>query len=63
MSDFKERLTEEHIQLQGRMLKLEDFILGEKFKTINAVQASLLKVQLYAMKTYHQCLIERMNAL
>ena len=63
MSDFKERMTEEHLQLGGRMLKLENFILGDDFKLIDPIQQALLTVQLKAMQTYDQCLIARMTAL
>ena len=63
MSDFKERLTEEHLSLTTRTSKLENFIMGDDFKTLPPVQRSLLKVQLYAMKTYNQCLIERISLL
>lgn len=61
--DFKERLTEEHLQLEEKINKLEHFILGDDFRLIDPIQQSLLKVQLMAMKTYSQCLIERMSAL
>lgn len=63
MSNFKERLTEEHIALTEKINKLEDFILDEKFKTIDPIQQSLLKVQFQSMQTYNQCLIERIASL
>ena len=63
MSDFKERLTTEQMELTEKIVKLEDFIMSDKFRSIDPIQQSLLKVQLNAMKTYSQCLIERRDAL
>jgi len=63
MSDFKERMTEEQMTLSERAVKLENFILGDDFRTIDSTQQALLKVQLKAMQTYEQCLIERMSLL
>lgn len=63
MSDFKSRLSEEKAQLDERGNKLEAFIKSEKFETVSEVQRSLLKVQLQAMTTYGQCLLERITWL
>ena len=63
MSDFKERLTEEQMELGEKIYKLENFIIGDIFTSIDPIQQVLLKVQLKAMQTYEQCLTERMSAL
>jgi Txe/YoeB family toxin of Txe-Axe toxin-antitoxin module len=63
MSDFKTILTEEQMQLNERINKLQEFILSDPFKHIAEIQQSLLKVQLKAMQTYSQCLTERASKL
>jgi len=63
MSNFKERLTKEYMELVEKINKLENFIIGDIFTSIDPIQQSLLKVQLKAMQTYEQCLTERMSAL
>jgi hypothetical protein len=63
MSDFKSRLLEEKAQLDERGDKLNSFIVSEKFESIDPIQKSLLKVQLQAMVTYGQCLMERIKVL
>ena len=63
MDTFKDRLLEEKAQLDERGGKLEGFIKSEAFITIPAVQRSLLCIQLQAMVTYGQCLMERIKWL
>jgi hypothetical protein len=63
MSDFKTRLTEDQMQLDERINKLQEFILSDQFKHIAEIQQSLLKIQLKAMQTYSQCLTERASKL
>ena len=60
MSTFKERLIDEKAQLGEKIEKLEAFTKSENFQKIDSVQATLLKAQLPAMKTYHQILDERL---
>lgn len=60
MSTFKERLIEEKAQLDDKVGKLAAFTRSENFDKIEAVQQSLLKTQLLAMKTYSQILVERL---
>lgn len=59
MNTFKDRLIEEKAQLNEKIEKLESFTLTDNFKKIEAVQISLLRAQLLAMKTYNQILAER----
>jgi hypothetical protein len=63
MSDYKSRLLDEAMQLTEKIEKLESFINSETILTLPAVQHSLLNVQYLAMKTYRQCLYERIDAL
>ena len=59
MSDFKSRLIEEKVQLDERMGKLSAFQATEGFANIPTVQQTLLNVQIHAMATYSQVLLER----
>lgn len=59
MSTFKERLDEEKAQLNEKLEKLRAFIDSEKFQEIDPVQMTLLNIQIKAMETYSQCLLER----
>lgn len=63
MSDFIVRLIEEESQLDEKIGKLDAFIKSEKFKTVDAIQQSLLKVQIHAMVAYSQCLHQRLKGL
>jgi len=60
MSTFLERLVEEKQQLDEKIEKLEAFTSSENFSKIDAVQMSLLNIQLFSMKAYSQCLLERL---
>lgn len=60
MSTFKDRLIDEKTQLDEKITKLEAFVESENFKKIEAIQMSLLNIQLNAMHTYSQCLLERL---
>jgi cell division septum initiation protein DivIVA len=63
MSTFLERLIEEKEQLSERLEKLRAFIASEKFQEIDPVQMTLLNIQVKAMETYSQCLLERIVRL
>lgn len=63
MKTFKERLIDEKLQLDEKIEKLESFTLSDNFSKIDAVQMSLLNIQLFAMKTYSQILVERLTWL
>ena len=63
MSTFKERLENEKAELSEKQEKLRTFIASEKFKEIDNVQMTLLNIQLKAMETYSQCLLERIVRL
>lgn len=64
MSDYKERLKEEHAQLEERVTKLNSFItnyrLG-KLKVELDCPFDLLEAQLYAMQAYLEILSERIK--
>lgn len=59
MSTFKERLITEKQDLDDKLIKLVEFVNGEKFSSIDPIQKTLLKIQSSAMATYSQCLLER----
>lgn len=64
MSDFKERLLTENDELAGRIMKLDGFLNGNNvMNDIDPVQIDLLHIQLRAMRTYHQCLLVRIDRL
>ena len=57
---FLERLRDEETQLSEKITKLQNFVYSDKFREIEEIQKSLLKIQLNAMKTYQVCLNERL---
>lgn len=63
MSDFKTRLLEEKQQLDDKIEKLNSFLDSDKVGEIDVVQLTLLNVQVKAMKTYSQILLERIIRL
>ena len=63
MSTFTSRLEEEKKELSLKMVALRNFINSEAFNKIDDVQMTLLNIQLKAMETYSQCLLERIVRL
>lgn len=63
MSDFKTRLLDEKAQLDERIAKLVNFQMSENFQKINSSQQTLLNIQVKAMDTYSQVLLERIVLL
>lgn len=59
MSNFRERLTKEKKELDEKIEKLDKFIASDAYDDIEGMQMSLLNIQLTAMMTYSQCLLER----
>lgn len=55
----EERLLTEYVELHKKRIKLEEFVNGIIFDTINVEQKPLLEAQLKSMTTYEQCLKER----
>ena len=64
MNNYKERLKEEHAQLEERVTKLNSFItkyhLGELEVELDC-PFGLLEAQLYAMQAYFEILSERIK--
>ena len=54
MSDLKEKLRLELVELQGKISNLSKFLDGNKLE--NKVQNNLLRVQLKIMKSYEEVL-------
>jgi hypothetical protein len=63
MGTFIERLESEQTELTEKMNKLNEFLKSEKIKDIDPVQVTLLNIQIQAMTTYSQCLLERLVRL
>ncbi len=63
MSDFKDRLIEEQVLLEEKLLKLNDFNSSEKSNAIDPTQKSLLLIQAGAMFTYNEILKARLERL
>lgn len=61
--DFKSRLFEEQQQLNERLEKLILFQMSEQFSKIPTNQQTLLNIQVFAMQTYSQILLERIALL
>ena len=57
--DHKERIKEEFLQLEERIIKLEVFLESDELFNVDLVERGLLTIQLQAMKTYRACLIQR----
>ncbi len=57
------KLEKEKENLNARMEALRTFIQSDKFSKIDSVQMTLLNIQLKAMETYSQCLLERITRL
>lgn len=57
--DYKERLKQEYLELEERIIKLEAFIESDELFNVDLVERSYLMIQLQAMKTYRACLIQR----
>lgn len=63
MEDFISRLQEGQSEVQTKIDKLTEFTLSVAFAKINETQKVLLRIQLTAMQTYNQCLVERLHNL
>ena len=63
MEAFIERLYDEAKELSNKWNKLEIFIKSDSYNNIEPIQQTLLSIQLDSMKTYHNCLIERLKWL
>jgi hypothetical protein len=63
MDAYLERLIEEKQQLDLKRQGLRSFIASEDFTKIDPVQMTLLNIQINAMDTYGQILLERIVRL
>ena len=60
---FIDRLQDERDELVIKVGKLKDFLKSNTNELVDKVQISLLKIQLCSMKTYLECLEQRLNRL
>ena len=63
MSDYLIRLKEEKKELDKKRESLREFMKSDKFQEIDPVQMTLLNIQIEAMNTYGQILLERIVRL
>jgi len=63
MSDFKERLVAEQVQLEEKLNKLNEFNQSQKADEIDPIQKDLLLIQAGAMYTYNEVLKVRLARL
>ena len=61
MEAFVERMIVEKDELQDKVIKLENFVTGEKFKELKGLEQIYLKEQLKFMKGYLSVLRQRIN--
>ena len=62
-STFLERLLEEKKELDQKRESLRKFMKSDSFQEIDPVQMTLLNIQIEAMNTYGQILLERIVRL
>ena len=60
---FYDGLVKQQLELQDKIMKLGIFIAAGGDKKASIFQGALMRTQLKAMKTYHQCLTERIDDL
>lgn len=61
MEDWQKRLIEEQKDLAEKISRLRAFLVS--CNPADVYQYELLSIQLQAMRTYHECLLARINAL
>lgn len=63
MSNFLERLEKEDENLSNKIDRLVEFMNSSKFDDLDPFQQSVLMIQLQAMRTYSECLNQRLLEL
>lgn len=63
MSDIQYRLIQEYDELTGKIVKLNKSLTSDSVEGISAMQLSLMRVQVHAMRTYATCLMNRIEDL
>lgn len=63
LKDFEIRMLYEYAELKYRVDKLNDFIVTDKFLTLNDRDAELLNMQYNAMYSYLNILDKRLDSL
>lgn len=58
MDTYIDRLYQEREELQEKINKLEEFLLGDT-SSVSSIQASIMDIQRSAMKTYYDCVAAR----
>jgi hypothetical protein len=55
-----DELKKEKAEISEKLEKLREFIASDEFTKIDPVQMTLINIQVKAMETYSQCLLERL---
>jgi hypothetical protein len=63
MSEFKQRLIEEHRDLAHKLNKLQTFLETDVFSNLNNEHQTLLTLQENHMNSYLTCLTKRISLL
>ena len=61
MEDYQERVVKEKIELDQKKNSLTDYMHGDFFANLSAVDQGLLMIQLEAMKMYSDTLTRRID--
>lgn len=61
MSDFRSRLFDEYSELQKKVEKLKEFIIGDTYDKLPEIDRTDLKEQLKHMEAYNAVLSRRVS--
>lgn len=61
LPEFQQRVIQEKEELDSKISKLESFIKGDTFKTLNVTDSTLLELQYLSMIQYSQILTKRIG--
>ena len=61
MQEHEQRVVDEQAELSGRLLKLDQFILNDKFDDLAEIDRVMLLSQQDAMHSYNNCLNRRIG--
>lgn len=61
MQDFQKRVVDEQVELDGKIRKLVDFMHGDIYASLPAIDQGLMMVQLDHMRMYSEALGRRIE--
>lgn len=62
MTDYQQRVLDEKVELDLKLERLETFLKGEKFKTLDGAEKDRMQRQAAIMRAYSSLLKERIDA-